>query len=189
MGRALTLAPLLLLGCAAGCASWTVKSEASATAPYGQYRTYAWTTTRGFGAVDPLLDQHVRDQVAGDLARRGIAPAAAGTQPDFLVDYTVETGLLDQTVVADNGPAYGVGASGATYVPPLPRAATYRYTQGKLLIDFTDARSGRIFWRGFASYGMDRPAEVSTAKAAEAAGKILRKYPTPQLAGAARPSG
>jgi hypothetical protein len=189
MGRIMTLAPLLLLGWVASCASWTVKSEASATVPYGQYRTYAWITPPGVGTVDRLLDQHVRDQVAGDLAQRGIAPAADGAQPDFFVDYTVATGPLDQTVVADSGPAYGVGASGATYVPPLPRAATYRYTQGKLRIDFSDARTGRIFWRGYAAYGMDRPAEVSTVKAAEAAGKILRKYPAPQLAGAMRPSG
>ena len=189
MGRSMTLAPLLLLGCVASCGSWTVKSEASSTSPYSQYRTYAWTTPLGVGADDRLLDQHVRDKIAGDLARRGIAPAADGMEPDFFVDYEVATGPLIQTVVADPYPAPGVGASGATYVPQLPQAMTYSYTQGKLRIDFVDARSGRIFWRGFAAYGMDRPAEVSAPKAAAAAGKILRKYPAPQLASASRPSG
>ncbi|MGZ3442422.1 MAG: DUF4136 domain-containing protein, partial [Polyangia bacterium] len=187
--RAMSLAAMMLGGIAvAGCASWTVKSEGSAAAPYGQYRTYAWTTPPGAGAVDRLLDQRVRDAVAVDLAKRGIRPAADSERPDFFVDYSASTGALIQTIVTP-APAVNVGASGGTYVPPLPLAMTYTYQQEKLMLDFIDARSGRVFWRGFAAYGSDRPAEVSTPKAAEAVDKILRKYPAPQVARASRPSG
>lgn len=188
MGRILTLGPLLLLACVAGCARWTVESQASAGWPYGQYRTYAWVTPPGVAGVDPLLDQRVRGEIAARLARRGIAPAAAGATPDFIVNYTVVTSPLVQTVVADPGPT-GVGASGATYTRPLPLVTTRSYAQGKLRIDFVDARSDRIFWRGFAAYAMDQPAELSAPKAAAAVGKILRRYPATQLAAGSRPSG
>jgi hypothetical protein len=176
MRRSVTLlATLVCAIAAAGCANWTVKSS-GATASYGQYRTYAWTTPPGGSSVDRFVDQRVRDAVAIDLAKRGIQPAPEGVEPDFFVDYTMVTGPLVQTVVTP-GPTANVGASGATYVPSLPVAMTYNYVEGRLSLDFIDARSGRVFWHGAAAFGMDRPIEVSTPRATQAVGKILRQYP------------
>lgn len=186
MGRTLAPATMLLLASLGGCAAWHVGSETTAAKPYAQYRTYAWAMPTGAG--DRLLDQVVRDEITRDLGRRGIEPAPAGQPADFFIDYSVATGPLEQTVVtAPVTPL--VGVSGGSYVPPLPMVSTYNYAEGKLLVDFIDARSGRVFWRGYAGYAMDRPAEVSTPKAAQAVGKILRKYPAPVVAAAARPSG
>jgi hypothetical protein len=189
MGRT-SLWLLVIAGVAvAGCANWSVRTESAPTARSAQYHTYRWTTAPGQGGVDRLVDQRVRDEVAVKLAQKGIVAAAAGQAPDFYVEYSVATGPLLQTVYVDPGPSAGIGASGAGYVPPVPRAMTYSYTRGSLVLDFIDAGSGRVFWRGHASYVMERPPEVSTPKAAEAVSRILRKYPAPQVASAARPSG
>jgi hypothetical protein len=177
---------LVLVG-AVGCAGWTVKSESAAAVPFAQYRTYAWTTPSGAATVDALVSQRIRDRVATELAQRGMRLAAEGQTPDFLVDYRMETGPLYQTIV-NVGPGAPPGVSGGSYVAPLPMASTYTYGEAQLTLDFIDARSGRVFWRGFAAYATDRPAAASTGKAAQAVGKMMRKFPS-SLASAARPSG
>lgn len=180
------LASLVLLSLTSGCAAWTVKSETSHDAQLARYRSYRWLEPRGFD-VDRLADQRLRDQAAMQLAKKGIHPAAPGQAPDFLIRYRVESGPRMQTVVTAV-PVYAPSASGATSTPPLPNM-TYVYQDQALVLDFIDATSGRVFWRGYASYVLDRPEPLSTAKTQQAAARILRKYPAETLATAARPSG
>lgn len=180
------LACLVLLSLASGCAAWTVKSETSHDAQLARYRSYQWLTPRGFD-VDRLADQRLHDQVATQLAKKGIRPAAPGERPDFLIGYRLQSGPRMQTVVTAV-PVYAPSVSGATMTPSLPNM-TYVYQDQSLVLDFIDARSGRVFWRGYASYVLDRPEPLSTAKAREAAARILRKYPAETLATASRPSG
>jgi len=175
MRATMALAALLLVGTASGCASWTVKSERVAAVSLDQYRTFAWSQPAGTVTIDPLIEQRVRDQVTRDLGRRGIVPAAAGAAPDFLVDYRMTTGALYQTIVQPQLFA-APGASGGSYVAPLPSSATYTYDDARLSLAFIDARSGRVFWHGFASYATDRPAEAVPHRAEQAVNKILRKY-------------
>ena len=167
-----TLLAMSALG--AGCAAWTVKTETGHDADLARYQTYEWTGPTG-GTSDALVDQRVRDQVAAELAQKGIHEAAPGQRADFLVAYRVESTPRLQTVV--NAPAgYAPGASGAVVTPALP-AMTYSYQDQALVLDFLDARSGRVFWRGYASYPLDRPAPASTAKTQKAVAKVLRRYP------------
>ena len=188
MRRTMALVATLLVGLASACAPFTVKSESSATAPFGHYRTFAWASPAGAVTIDPLIEQRIRDQVAGDLGRRGIVAASAGQAPDFLVDYRMETGALYQTIVQPQL-FTSPGASGATYVPPLPASSTYTYNTAQVTLSFLDARSGRIFWHGFASYATDRPADAVPRKAEQAVQKMLRRYPATELATTSRPSG
>jgi Domain of unknown function (DUF4136) len=191
MGRIRTLLPMLCFATVQGCASWMVGSEGSSTAGSAQYRTYGWTTSSAAPSVDRLVDQRVRDHVAAGLAQKGIRPAAPGERPDFFVEYSVDTGPWIQTVVPAPGLAYpiGTGGSGVTVIPPGPPPLTSTYTKESVVLDFIDARSNRVFWRGYASYVMDRPPEIKTAKTGQAVERILKKYPEPRVAAAARPSG
>jgi hypothetical protein len=188
MKRSATLCPLILVAAVAGCANWTVRSEVSSTAPLAAYRTYEWATPASALEIDRLVDQRVRDRVAFDLAKKGIHPAAPGTTPDFYVEYSVGSGPRVQQVQYDFGLGTEVGGSGQTVIAPAPSLMPYVYAEAALVLDFIDARTGRVFWRGYASYVVDRPPEVATSKTSEAAARILRQYPV-RFAGAARPSG
>ncbi len=180
------LAYLLLLSMAGGCAGWTVKSDTSRHAELARYRSYQWLEPAA-ADVDRLAAQRIHDEVAAQLAQKGIHPAAPGEAPDFLIGYRLDSGPRVQNV-ASAVPVYAPGASGATTTPPLPNM-TYVYQEQALVLDFIDASSGRVFWRGYASYVLDRPAPVSATKAEQAAARILRKYPAETVATAARPSG
>jgi hypothetical protein len=188
MGRILTLVFALLCGAVgAGCANWTVRSESSAATRYGDYRTYAWAQPRG-SSGDRFLDQRIRDAVATDLARRGIQPATDVDHADCLIDYTLASGPLVQTIVAPG--AYPlIGVSGGAYIGALPATMTYVYSDNRLMLDFIDPRSNKVFWHGAVAFSTDKPIEVSTSKATKAVDKIMRKYPAPQLASASRPTG
>jgi hypothetical protein len=165
------VACLVLLG---GCAAWTVKSETSPNAQLGRYQAYQWLASPA-ADVDRLAEQQIRDQVARQLALKGIHPAAPGEAPDFLIGYRLESGPRAQTIVNDTN-FYAPGASGASSIAPFPASATYVYQEQALVLDFIDAGSGRVFWRGYASYVLDKPAPVSATKAQQAAAKIMGKY-------------
>jgi hypothetical protein len=187
MKRSALLLPALLLAGLGGCASWTVRSETRPSAPLASYRTYQWAAPSPSPEADRLVDQRVRDRVAVDLAQKGIRPATVGETPDFYVEYAVGSGPRVQTVAYDWGRGNNIGGSGQTATPPAPSLQPYAYSEEELVLDFIDARSGRIFWRGYASYVVDRPPEVATGKTDEAVGRILRKYPA--VAGTTRPAG
>ncbi len=172
----------------AGCLGWTVKSQRSGNAPLASYQTFDWTTPASV-SVDRLADQRIRDQVTAQLAGKGIYRVAPGQAPDFFVDYEVQTGPRMQTVV-NGGYATGlVGASGPTAVFPLPASMTYVYAEQSLVLDFIDARSGRVFWRGYASYVVNAPAPMSSQNTQQAVRKVLRKYPSLEIARGSRPAG
>src|SRR5262249_35661498 len=124
-----------------------------------------------------------------ELATRGFVRTSDPGRAGFLVDYKLASGPLVQTIVNPTPAASYYGASSPVYTPPLPVATTYTYAESRLLLDFGDARTGAVFWRGVAAFGTERPIEASTSKATKAVGKILRKYPAPQLARTTRPAG
>ena len=170
MGRIVTLVFALLCGAVgAGCANWTVRSESSAATRYGDYRSYAWANPSG-STGNRFLDQRIRDAVASDLARRGIVPASDLEHADFLIDYSLASGPLVQTIVTPG--AYPlVGVSGGAYVGALPAAMTYVYSENNVTLDFIDPRSNKVFWHGAAAFSTDKPIEVSTSKATKAVDK------------------
>jgi hypothetical protein len=188
MTRLATVTPLLLG--LWGCTTWTVRSEAHPVAPLAAYRTYEWAMPDGSPQSDRLVDQRVRERVAVELAKKGMRPVPPGQTPDCYIEYSVGTGPRVQQARFDFSMPVGIiGASGATIVPPAPGLQPFVYTEQALVLDFVDARSGRVFWRGYASYVVERPPEVGTGKTGEAVGRILRRFPGPQVAGTARPAG
>ncbi len=177
-----TIAALLL--CAAGCV--TVHSKTSENVDLARYRTFAWyaspTATERQRAFErsPAGDV-VRARIAHDLAEKGIHETTA--TPDFLVAYHTQ---LEQKVDVDDWgyPSLFWGA------PPGP--VTYdEYTQGNLVVDFIDPKSGRVFWRGTASAVIDRPDRPNLYKLASAVDKVMKRYPVeaapPQASASAPP--
>ncbi|MGZ3697994.1 MAG: DUF4136 domain-containing protein, partial [Bdellovibrionota bacterium] len=55
----------------------------------------------------------------------------------------------DGAVWGPNSPRYGA------YIPPY--TGIYEYTQGLLTLVFKDAKTGKVFWTGYATAPMDLP--------------------------------
>jgi hypothetical protein len=172
-------AVLLASFASAGCV--TVRSTTSPNANLAQYRTFAWyaaptqTARQAEFERSPAGDL-VRTRIARDLAAKGMHETH--DTPDFLVAY--HTRLVQRLDVNDWGyPSVFWGS------PPGP-VRIDEYTQGTLIIDFIDPKTGQVFWRGTASSVVDHPENPNMQKLGSAVDKVVKKYPAEMASAAPR---
>jgi len=170
------LIPLLAL---AGCV--TVRSSTSPSANLAHYRTFAWYVSPTPTVQQTAFERSpagglVRERIARDLHARGIRESP--DRPDFFVAY--HTRLQQRIDVNDWGyPTVFWGA------PPGP-VSIDEYTQGTLVVDFIDPKTGQIFWRGTATAVVNHPENPNMQKLATAVDKVMKKYPAEVASAAPR---
>jgi hypothetical protein len=151
LSRSLRLAALAVAAFAlVGCASMRVSSFVERGAEFTRYRTYSWGPAATFETGDPRLDnnpffhERIRADVEKELARRGFEKTTSGG-PDVLIHYRASVRQrIDVNTVAPEK-----GYCDANNCKP------YVYEAGTLLIDFVDARTDRLVWRGWAEDSVD----------------------------------
>ena len=172
----------------AGCATMQVRTDYDPEVSFTQLSTYDWVDREvdasGDPAVNsPLLKRHIRDAVEGELGRLGYRKVTSDT-PDFRIDYRV-TAEVESRIDG----SYGYGRSYypgrhsryfSPYYSGYAGAGSGReYLRGTLVLDITDARTGEVIWRGWASKSLDldpRPEKVRMY-VNEAVEKILENFP------------
>jgi hypothetical protein len=173
----------------AGCSSWIVQTDYNPRANFGSYRSYAWAEptpdSPEAAFAHSLTEQRIKAQVQQNLAQRGIVPVSGGGTPDFYISYRV---VKEQVTDWYPGWGYGWGYYGGPYWDGYGWGpAAWTYTQGTLVLDFVDARTRNVFFRGFASHAIASP--ESSPKVSSSVEKILSKYPVPMYAAERRPTG
>jgi len=179
----------LVIALVGGCSGIQVSQDYDLSTDFNPYRTFAWapepTQKSGDVLIDsPFMDRRIRNAIETTLESKGY-PKADGGRPDFFVTYqlVVNTQLEINTV----GPAFGWGAYPYGYWGyPYPYWGGIDYTTfisqyelGTLLIDFTDAKTHQLFWRGIGSrriYQQSTP-EKTTARVNRTVAEILAQYP------------
>lgn len=178
--RSLAMLAVLL----AGCSSLKVSTQYDPAAPYPSYRTYAWLATapgqeQAVAIRDPGVRVLVIDAVDREMKRKGYTRVTPDQNPDF---YTSVIGWGQQRVEVTN---YGYGYGGAymygygPYGPTaavVPTAQVNQYTDGTLLLDFVDAKSKQLFWRGTATDTLAAP-EQARGVVEGAVQQMLERYP------------
>ncbi|WP_165822079.1 DUF4136 domain-containing protein [Hymenobacter edaphi] len=191
--HSITALLLLLLGWLGACSSVNVQEQANVD--YAQYRTYAWAetevktdNTQGPALRSQLQDNVLRPAIEGELAKRGLTPATTG-KPDLYLTYHLYVEQAERTVANPPNPAvpisypYLVSYRGAiipvNYTRWYQAPSGYRtetYQEGMLVLDFIDARSNNMIWRGSVSDAVNNPARAGE-RFAESARDILDKFP------------
>ena len=119
-----------------------------------QASSIGWKTPSG--AVEAarrqndLLDKRVKGAVSSQLGAKGHKEDQAS--PSFLIAYHI--GSEDKVSVTDWGYRYGPGPWGY-YGRDID---VRQYTEGTLVIDFVDASTKQLVWRGAATKAIDRNA-------------------------------
>jgi hypothetical protein len=119
----------------------------------------------------------VMKTVDREMKAKGLVLVAPEANPDFLV--TVLGWAQSEIKVTNYGYAYGGAYWGGPYgATPMavPMTEVHQYTQGTLLLDFIDARTRKLIWRGTATDTLGSPESVQ-ATIEEAVKKLLAAYP------------
>ena len=135
----------------AGCATMNVSSHIERGINFSEYVTYDWGPPDNLPVGDPRLDNNpfFNDYLQGAVEKKMAAKGyerAAGGQPDLLVHYHAS---VNQKI-----DVYGVDSTyGYCYQNCEPQYSNYE--QGTLVIDFVDAKTKKVVWRGWAQDSMD----------------------------------
>lgn len=161
----------------AGCATMSVSSHAARGVEFARYHTYDWGLADALPTGDPRLDgnpffhDYFQGAVDRQLPSRGLERSAAG-RPDLLVHYhaNISQGIDVDRIDREHGYCYTDDC----------RAGVIEYEAGTLVLDFVDARTNRVVWRGWAQdnakgilsnpNGMQR--EIN-----EAVTRMLKRFP------------
>ena len=183
---------LLLLWLSACTPAVTVEQRPGTN--FDKYRTFAWADTevKTQGDQNPLLrspiaQERIHQAIAGELSKRGIREVE--NNPDFYVTTHIYVEQAERTV--SNPPPtgyaypYSVRYRGALlpvnygywYSPAYYQTThTEEYREGTLVLDFIDAKTDNLVWRGSMADPVDDPARLGK-QFSESAKDILDKFP------------
>jgi Domain of unknown function (DUF4136) len=166
----------------AGCATLKIDTEYVEGADFKKYRSFSFLTLQPGPEQAPVIrDAQVRERirffVARELLKRGFVQAPEGVLPDFFIAMHGWSG--DQIAIDQYGYGYGAGfgypAGGAVMVSTAPAVQARSYRSGTLILDFVDATSREMFWRGTGSDSVSP--EQGPAALEEAIVTIIDAYP------------
>ena len=186
----LSAAVALLAGLTA--CSPNVNVEQKAGTNFSQYRSYAWADTevKTDGDQNPLLQSpiaqdDIKRAIESELSKRGLREVA--DNPDFYLTTHFYVEEAERTV-ATTPPAqyaypYSVRYRGALlpvnygyWYRPRTTLRTEEYREGTLVLDFIDAKSMDLVWRGSIVDPVNDPARLG-GQFSEAARDILDEFP------------
>ncbi len=185
---------LALGGGLSACTS-AVSVEQRADVNFAKYRTFDFANTevKTSGDQNPLLNSpiaqdRIKQAIAGELTKRGLREVESN--PDILVTTHTFVEKAERTVY-DTYPGpnyaypYAVGYRGAYlpinygywYTPAYySQPRTVQYREGTLIIDFIDARTNNLVWRGSMADDVNDPARLGS-EFSKSAKDILDKFP------------
>ncbi|MFL5729774.1 MAG: DUF4136 domain-containing protein [Cytophagaceae bacterium] len=165
----------------------------------GSYKTYSWkepeVKTENPVYTSDLIDQNIRENVEKELALKGMVHN--DQNPDIYVQYHTYTQTLQQTSSVLYGyPAYtgyssmygpmgygGFGSSygygymgsswgyGGYYMP-----SNYTTTQETLVLDFIDAKTNKLVWRGSIDEDVTNTSHIDK-QMEKGVHSIMKKFP------------
>jgi hypothetical protein len=177
--RALVTAAALL---AAGCSSVNVQTQFDPGAEFAKYRTYAWVTAPPGPQENPAMrSSRVYAMVVGSidtaLPGKGFKRVATEASPEMLV--AVHGFAQEKIEVSQYGYSYAYGPYGFYPAAVVPVTDVHQYREGTLLLDFVDAATKQLVWRGIATAVLSRDG-VTQDQVDEAVKQLLAAYPPPK---------
>ena len=154
----------------AGCSSISVNHDYDPQVNFSQYRTFSWLPIPAKATTNQLVVGRIKDAVTRQLEAKGILLVSQNA--NFLIAMHGTT--QEKLDIQD----WGYSSPRAAYWGQRD-ISVQQYTEGTLIVDFIDAQSKQMFWRGVAKGAVDPGAspEKRSKRINEGVAKLLEKYP------------
>src|SRR5437763_6629840 len=168
----------------AGCASQslTVTTDHDPAAHFAAYKTYTLAPPARGETLSPVAETALQNSVRTELAKRGIAEAAGKNANLDVVRHVFVHEKLSVQQYTDWGYgyhgswAYSYGRYGMWYGAPVTYTDVNTYGEGTLILDFVDAHTKKLVFRGVGKAVVGGP-ESNAAKIRAAVAKIVDQFP------------
>ena len=174
MKKLLVLVAMAFLSAAASAQAQKITTDWDHDANLDNYQTYMWS--KGTPVQNPLMDQRVVSAIESELASKGIQKV--DSNPSMYVVYHAST-KQDQSFVTDSF-GYGMGAGwrrGGVGGMGTSTTREVTHQKGTLVVDFWDAGTKNLLWRGTATDTVSDKPEKNSKKVVKAMEKLFKKYP------------
>jgi hypothetical protein len=163
------------------CSTVQIDTQYKQGVDYKKYRTFAWNPVepgpeQATEARDPAIRRLVLGTIEKQLTSRDFKKAADGATPDFLI--AVHGWSRDKIDVKQYGYVYGYSGYGMYPTMGGPAVEVRQYKEGTIVVDFIDAATREMFWRGTASDTFIPGTGQAAIK--DALGTLLDAYPPRQ---------
>ena len=162
---------------AGGCAPVRVSTFVERGIDFQAYRTYAWAPKAQLAVGDPRLDNNemfqrtIQAAVAKELSARGFERLESG-HADLVLHYHASVTQRVDANGADERYGYCDDCRPSVF------------EAGTLTLDFVDARTNRLVWRGWAESTLDGLIESQAwldRRVGESVARIIQKLPAGSL--------
>lgn len=178
------IALLLTTLIAGGCSGIKVSQDYDPAMSFGSMKTFRWETETQEETGDPRIDNPLRDTrlraaIERLLAEKGLTPSADSTHT-FLIRYQYVLRQKLESGGTSGGIGFGLGSYGRHGGIAIGTGnQVSEYDEGSLTIDFVDATSPTLLWRGtgtqrFKEYDNPEKADRDINTLVE---KILAQFP------------
>lgn len=166
---------LIFIGFIAGCAHvYDVNYDYDKNADFANLKTYDWMTISGKSSASRRNSEYVEEAVNAELQAKDLE--LSSDNPDFLI--TARLGTKNTKSQHILGPQ----PSGTFTKRREHSVKTTEIEVGSIVLDFVDAKSKIIVWRGKAKAVVDDTdsPERSEKLIKKAVSKILKNFPPPK---------
>ena len=164
---------LCILVFTASCSTISVHYDYDTGADFTRLKTYDWLPIPITVRANELTVKRAIEAVNRQLKAKGLRMTSVN--PDFLI--ALHGGKQTKLDITDWG--YSYGRHGRFRGGPI--IDVYEYEEGTLILDFVDAQSKELIWRGKAQGEIDShpTPEKQRKRINEAVSKILENFPPP----------
>jgi hypothetical protein len=175
--RGYLLAAVLFL---TACSTVSVTTDFDHLAPFSQYRSYVLVPGNEKIRLSPSSEAALRDALRANLARHGISETSENADLHVVRHVSTKEKLaIHQSSDWGYGSMpYGYGYYGMWAGAPRTYTDVSQYTEGTLILDFVDAKTQKLVFRGIGTGTVSDP-ETNADRIKEAVEEIVEEFPSP----------